>query len=93
MSSACVFAQSELIAAQIMNEETDSSIEIKLTALLALTALQHRDDDSKPRKVEEVLATCGVKANEIAAILGKKEPAVRKTLQRAGIKTPRGKKS
>ena len=63
----------------------ESDIDVKLRALLALTVLQLNEDKTKSRKVEEILCECGVRADEIAKIVGKNEPAVRKTLQRAGI--------
>ncbi len=68
-----------------MSDEEDNDINVKLRALLALTVLPLRDDGSKPRKVEEILARCGVRPDEIAMVTGKNEAAVRKTLQRAGI--------
>ncbi len=68
-----------------MDKETDSNIDAKLRALLALTALQLSEDKPKSRKVEEILCECGVRPDEIAKIVGKNEAAVRKTLQRAGI--------
>jgi DNA-directed RNA polymerase specialized sigma24 family protein len=68
-----------------MNKETNSGIDEKLCALLALTALQLSEDKPKSRKVEEILCKCGVRPDEIAKIVGKNEAAVRKTLQRAGV--------
>lgn len=68
-----------------MDNETASDIDAKLRALLALTALQLNEDKTKSRKVEGILCECGVRPDEIAAITGKNEAAVRKTLQRAGI--------
>lgn len=68
-----------------MDKETNNDIEIKLRALLALTALQLSEDKSKCRKIEEILCECGVRPDEIAKIVGKNEATVRKTLQRAGV--------
>ena len=63
----------------------ESDTDVKLRALLALTVLQLNEDKTKSRKVEEILCECGLRADEIGKIVGKNEPAVRKTLQRAGI--------
>ena len=63
----------------------DNDIGAKLRALLALSAMQLAENKTQSRKIEEVLAECGVRPDEIAVIVGKNEGAVRKTLQRAGI--------
>ena len=68
-----------------MDKEIDDDINAKLRALLALSTLQLSEDKMKSRKVEEVLCQCGLRPDEIAAITGKNEGTIRKSLQRAGI--------
>lgn len=64
------------------DSKTLSSIEKKLSALLALTALSV-SDNGKGVKLEVLLKRAGLETAEIAKILGKKEQAVRKMIMRA----------
>ena len=61
------------------------SIDKKLSALLALMALSTLATDAErvATKPEVMLYKSGLSAEEIAKVLGKKEGAVRKAIQRA----------
>ena len=65
-----------------MDETNIKAIENKLSALIALTALS-LTGGAQETKLEIVLKNAGLEVAEIAKVLGKKEDAVRKTLQRA----------
>lgn len=71
-----------------MNDGEDlTQINAKLNALLAFAALSvEKSSNGESEQPEEILARCGVKPDEIATILGKNEAAVRKSIQRAGIR-------
>ena len=69
------------------NEEILDQINCKLAALLSLAVARNDAEEKRDtRKPEEILGACGIKAEEIAKILGKNEAAVRKSLLRAGIR-------
>jgi DNA-directed RNA polymerase specialized sigma24 family protein len=53
-----------------------------MLALLVAEREERLDDDKAPRKTEVVLASAGLTANEIAALVGKNVDAVRKAIQR-----------
>jgi hypothetical protein len=70
-----------------MNDKTLEQIDAKLSALLAMaTKSLHNGENGDNRKPEEVLAASGVKIDQIAAILGKSEAAIRKSLHRSRIR-------
>jgi hypothetical protein len=64
------------------DSKTLESIDKKLSALIALSAIQSFGKDGEI-KAEVVLSMAGLETNEIARVLGKALPAVQKTLQRA----------
>ena len=64
------------------DSKTLKSIEKKLTALLALTAL-FLSGKGKDVKLEILLKGAGLEVTEIAKVLGKNEQAVRKMIMRA----------
>lgn len=64
------------------DSKTLKSIDNKLSALLALTALSISGKGSDV-KLEVLLKRAGLEVSEIAAVLGKKEQAVRKMILRA----------
>jgi DNA-directed RNA polymerase specialized sigma24 family protein len=68
------------------DSEVLKSIDKKLSALLALTALGTLATDAERVSVkpELMLNKAGLSAEEISKILGKKPDAVRKAIQRAG---------
>ena len=68
------------------DSETLKSIDKKLSALLALTALATLATDAErvAVKPELLLSKAGLSADEVAKVLGKKVDAVRKAIQRAG---------
>jgi DNA-directed RNA polymerase specialized sigma24 family protein len=56
-----------------------------LAGMLALLVAEREErlgDEKDARKTESVLASAGLTANEIAALMGKKVDAVRKAIQR-----------
>jgi DNA-directed RNA polymerase specialized sigma24 family protein len=60
------------------------SIDAKLSALIALSALSLLGTEERSRvKPEAVLSNAGLDTSEIAKVLGKNLSAVRKSLQRA----------
>jgi DNA-directed RNA polymerase specialized sigma24 family protein len=60
------------------------SIDAKLSALIALTALSFLGSEERSRvKTEVVLSEAGLESSEIARVLGKNLSAVQKSLQRA----------
>lgn len=63
------------------DSKTLKSIENKLTALLALTAFSLPGKE-KDVKLEVLLKGVGLEVAEIAKVLGKKEGAVRKMIER-----------
>lgn len=63
------------------DSKTLKSIENKLTALLALTAFSLSGKE-KDVKLEVLLKGVGLEVAEIAKVLGKKEGAVRKMIER-----------
>ena len=64
------------------DSKTLKGIENKLSALLALTALSVAGK-GKDVKLEVLLRDAGLEVAEIAKILGKNEPAVRKMIMRS----------
>jgi DNA-directed RNA polymerase specialized sigma24 family protein len=65
--------------------ETTLTGDKALVGMLALLVAEREDrlsDDKDVRKTEVVLASAGLTANEIAALMGKKVDAVRKAIQR-----------
>lgn len=64
------------------DSKTLKSIENKLTALLALTALS-MSGKGKDVKLEVLLKGAGLEVTEIAKVLNKNEQAVRKMIMRA----------
>ena len=67
------------------DSQTLKSIEKKLSALIALTALSTfgTAEEGSKIKPEVVLSNAGLENSEIAKILGKNLTAVQKTIQRA----------
>jgi DNA-directed RNA polymerase specialized sigma24 family protein len=58
-----------------------------LDALLALTIMrQGNDENETEQKAEELLARVGLPVEAIGRITGKSEGAVRKQLERAGVR-------
>lgn len=58
------------------------SIDVKLSALLALGALL-LSEDGKKQKPEVVLRSAGLSVQSIAQVLGKKSNTVKKAIQRS----------
>jgi DNA-directed RNA polymerase specialized sigma24 family protein len=55
---------------------------VGVLALLVAEREERLNGDKDARKTEVVLSRAGLKADEVAAVMGKKVDAVRKTLQR-----------
>lgn len=64
------------------DSKTLKNIEKRLSAVIALLALSLPKTDENT-KVEVLLKKVGLEISEIALMLGKNEPAVRKAIERA----------
>jgi DNA-directed RNA polymerase specialized sigma24 family protein len=54
-----------------------------MVALMAAERAERESDGDPRRKTEIILADAGLQPGEIAPLVGKNEPAVRKAIQRA----------